>query len=67
MHDDTNFPEGKRIARFTGRLASMSRVAVTSVVMERGGFVRSLVTRFTDVLVVGADGWPLSLNRRDYS
>ncbi len=58
MISGSNFPEGKRIA-FTGRLASMSRAAVTRCVIERGGLVRNLVSKFTDVLVVGADGWPL--------
>ncbi len=58
MSDGSNFPEGKRIA-FTGRLASMSRAAVVNVVMKRGGLFRDVVTKQTDVLVVGADGWPL--------
>ncbi len=63
MDDRSTFPAGKRIA-FTGRLASMSRAMVTRTITERGGFVRERVTPRTDMLVIGADGWPLRSSGR---
>ncbi len=58
MHTTGNFPEGSRIT-FTGRLASMSRASAIKAVCDRGGAVRDLVTQRTNLLVIGADGWPL--------
>jgi tetratricopeptide (TPR) repeat protein len=44
---------------FTGKLASMARARAHRCVEEAGGQVRSTVSRHTDYLVVGEDGWPL--------
>jgi tetratricopeptide (TPR) repeat protein len=44
---------------FTGKLASMARARAHRCVEAAGGLVRSSVSRHTDYLVVGEDGWPL--------
>src|SRR5262249_5305545 len=56
--------EGQRAAlagtvAFTGRLASMKRADAFALVRQHGGKPREGVTRQTDVLIVGALGWPL--------
>lgn len=53
----------KRIA-FTGRLASMPRRAAEELVIRRGGTVGRTVSRCTDLLVVGQEGWPLKADGR---
>ncbi|EMI22921.1 O-linked GlcNAc transferase, partial [Rhodopirellula maiorica SM1] len=58
MTHPPSFPVQWRIV-FTGRLASMSRVAAVRIITERGGTVRDRVSQQTDLLVIGADGWPL--------
>ena len=52
------FPTLKRIA-FTGRFASLGRPRAIEILTEHGGLFRNQVTNRTDVLVIGADGWPL--------
>jgi len=49
---------------FTGRLASIKRAEAAALVRESGGTPRRGLTRKTDVLVVGALGWPLLLDGR---
>ena len=44
---------------FTGKLAAMPRSRARSYVEQAGGTVRSSVSRVTNYLVVGEDGWPL--------
>ncbi len=44
---------------FTGKLASMTRHRAGLYVQEAGGLIRSSVSRLTDYLIVGEDGWPL--------
>jgi tetratricopeptide (TPR) repeat protein len=56
---DTRF---QRNVAFTGRLASMKREEAFALVRSRGGRPRRGLTRKTDVLVVGALGWPLLAN-----
>ncbi len=58
MEMTVSFPTGLRIA-ITGRLASLSRAAAMEVLARRGGFFQERVTHHTDLLVIGADGWPL--------
>ncbi len=58
MVPSSMFPANKRIA-FTGRLASLSRALAVELLIKRGGVFRSRVTQQTDILVIGADGWPL--------
>lgn len=54
---------GKEVA-FTGRLASMTRQEAAVLVAACGGrFARDL-SRRTDYLVVGQDGWPLEIDGR---
>lgn len=53
----------KRIA-FTGRLASMPRKAAEELVVRCGGTVGRTVSRCTDLLVVGQEGWPLKADGR---
>lgn len=52
----------RRYIVFTGRLASMDRGQATRLVTDRGGHVRHRVSRRTDALVIGSDGWPLRGN-----
>jgi TolA-binding protein len=52
------FPEGQRIV-FTGKLASMSRREAIARVVARGGIVNTKVSRRSDIVVIGSDGWPL--------
>ena len=47
------------IVAFTGRLACMTRAEAFEVVRSHGGTPSESVTRQTNVLVVGALGWPL--------
>ncbi len=49
---------GKRVV-FTGRMASMSRVAAVVWAAQQGAIVQRHVGRRTDWVVVGSDGWPL--------
>jgi tetratricopeptide (TPR) repeat protein len=49
---------GRRVA-FTGRLATMSRATAEGLLAARGGVFAPAVSRSTDLLVVGAAGWPL--------
>ena len=44
---------------FTGRLACMTRAEAFEVVRSHGGTPSQVVTRQTNVLVVGELGWPL--------
>jgi NAD-dependent DNA ligase len=44
---------------FTGRLACMTRAEAFEVVRSHGGTPSQVVTRRTNVLVVGELGWPL--------
>lgn len=59
-HDsiETDAIRGRRVA-FTGRLASMGRAAAERLVEERRGVFAPTVSRSTDLLVVGAAGWPM--------
>ncbi len=50
--------KGKQIA-FTGRLASMSRREAMRLVREQGARTIEGVSRRTDLLVVGMEGWPM--------
>jgi tetratricopeptide (TPR) repeat protein len=54
---------GKRVA-FTGRLASMTRAEAVQLVRTQGGEFVPTVSRFTSLLVVGLEGWPLQKNGR---
>src|SRR5215813_11627468 len=49
----------KSSVAFTGRLACMSRAEAFDVVRQRGGTPSPAVTKRTQVLIVGALGWPL--------
>ena len=51
-----------RTVVFAGRLAALKREEAAALVRERGGTPRRGLTRKTDVLVVGALGWPLLTN-----
>jgi len=55
--------QGKRVA-FTGRLASMTRAEAADLVRAHGGQFTATLNRFTSVLVVGQDGWPLEKDGR---
>ena len=63
MSERSPFPAAKRIV-FTGRLASMSRSAAVEQVVRGGGSVLPRVSRNTDLIVIGADGWPLQSSGR---
>ncbi len=65
MADDTPLA-GKRIA-FTGRLASMTRAAAFEIVVKQGGSASKTVSRCTNVLVVGREGWPFAKDGRPTS
>jgi tetratricopeptide (TPR) repeat protein len=54
----------KGVVAFTGRLASMKREEAFAVVRRHGGTPRRGVTRNTDVLIVGEEGWPLLVDGR---
>ena len=62
MADETSLA-GQRIA-FTGRLASMPRAAAFDIVVRQGGTVSRTVSRCTDLLVVGGEGWPFAKDGR---
>lgn len=47
------------VVAFTGQLASMSRRDALQLVSDEGGTVRVRVSRSTDLLIIGSDGWPL--------
>jgi tetratricopeptide (TPR) repeat protein len=49
-----------RVFAITGRMASMSRREAEELVRNRGGEAQDAVTRATDVLVLGAEGLPLT-------
>ncbi|MHC4860737.1 MAG: tetratricopeptide repeat protein [Planctomycetota bacterium] len=51
--------DGKHVA-ITGRMASMTRREAGELIRERGGELSGSVSRRTDVLVVGQEGWPLA-------
>lgn len=52
------------VVAFTGRLASMKREEAFALVRERGGSPRRGVTKNTDLLIVGEEGWPLLADGR---
>jgi predicted TPR repeat methyltransferase/DNA-binding transcriptional MerR regulator len=52
---------GLRVA-ITGRLASMTRREVEDLIRERGGRPQSAVNRKTDLLVLGAEGLPVTVD-----
>jgi len=52
------------VVAFTGRLASMKREEAFAIVRRHGGTPRRGVTKNTDVLVVGEEGWPLLVDGR---
>jgi tetratricopeptide (TPR) repeat protein len=56
-----NTPFQRNVA-ITGRLASMKREEAFALIRSRGGKPRRGLTRRTDILVVGALGWPLLAN-----
>ena len=49
---------------FTGRLACMTRAEAFELVRSHGGRPSQMVTRQTNVLVVGELGWPLLADGR---
>lgn len=49
---------GRKVA-FTGRMLAMSRAEAHALVRRAGGEPTSAVSRRTDILVVGAQGWPV--------
>ena len=62
-------PESKsspfaRTVAFTGRLAAIKREEAFALVRDSGGTPRRGLTKKTDVLVVGALGWPLLADGR---
>jgi tetratricopeptide (TPR) repeat protein len=59
MASEPDSPPLQRSVAFTGRLASMKREEAFALVRSKGGTPRRGLTRTTDVLVVGALGWPL--------
>jgi len=65
MADDTPLA-GKRVA-FTGRLASMTRAAAFDVVRRQGGSASKTVSRCTNLLVIGREGWPFAKSGRTTS
>ena len=58
MAPDADWLRGKRIA-FTGRLATMTRKEVASLVATFGGKIVPTVGPRTAFVVIGQDGWPL--------
>lgn len=50
---------GKQVV-FTGRLAALARAEAEALVVSRGGACAGMVTRHTDILVLGQDGLPLT-------
>src|SRR5262249_43545212 len=48
----------------TGRLASMTRAEAVQLARTQGGEFVPTVSRFTSLLVVGLEGWPLQKNGR---
>jgi len=58
MAPDADWLRGKRIA-FTGRLATMTRKEVASLVATFGGKMVPTVGPRTAFVVIGQDGWPL--------
>jgi tetratricopeptide (TPR) repeat protein len=55
--------QGKRVA-FTGRLASMTRAEAADLIRAHGGRFTATLNRFTSLLIVGQDGWPLEKDGR---
>jgi tetratricopeptide (TPR) repeat protein len=49
---------------FTGRLASMTRAQAATLVRAHGGIYSSRVSRRSNFVVVGQDGWPLDKDGR---
>src|SRR5215468_4093968 len=49
----------ERAIAFTGRLASLTRAQAFALIRAQGGTPLRGVTKKTDVLIVGALGWPL--------
>jgi len=44
---------------FTGRLASMGRREAYQIVQDHGGKPQDHISRWTSILIVGIEGWPL--------
>jgi tetratricopeptide (TPR) repeat protein len=44
---------------FTGRLASMGRKEAYQIVVDHGGKPQEHISRWTSILIVGMEGWPL--------
>jgi TolA-binding protein len=63
MVTDADFLKGKRVA-FTGRLASMTRKEAAELVRAFGGRFVPRVNRWTSLLIVGHEGWPLRKDGR---
>jgi tetratricopeptide (TPR) repeat protein len=49
----------RAVVAFTGRLAAMRRDEAFAAIRQRGGTPRRGVTKKTEVLIVGEEGWPL--------
>jgi tetratricopeptide (TPR) repeat protein len=64
MPDAANQARLQGVVAFTGRLASMRREDAFALVRAHGGTPRRGVTRNTDVLIVGEEGWPLLADGR---
>lgn len=54
---------GLRVA-LAGRLASLSRNAAAELIVRNGGTFSPTVTKATNLLVIGGNGWPLRRNGR---
>jgi tetratricopeptide (TPR) repeat protein len=64
MPPDSNSSPFQRTVAFTGRLAAIKREEAFALVRQKGGTPRRGLTKKTDVLVVGALGWPLLADGR---
>ncbi|GIW79156.1 MAG: O-linked GlcNAc transferase [Gemmatales bacterium] len=53
--------QGKQVA-FTGRLATMTRAEAIALIESLGGQFSKSVTRQTQVVVVGQEGWPIRID-----
>ena len=53
-----------KVVALTGRLGSLRRSAAMDLIRQSGGRYSRLVTRSTDLLVIGQDGWPLRADGR---
>lgn len=60
---DAEWLRGRQVC-FTGKLASMTRAEAEELVRRQGGRPIPSVTRFTALLVVGQEGWPLQADGR---